>query len=153
MFIVSTLGVATASATQLGHSPVYYFDVTYNCKVTGYVIIDTAPKTPTYTFVGWRLTANQKYDLWYTTTVTTPFHQLTELHYVGNGTTNRAGVLMTHGDVAISQHELQTTTFQLSPIGTGNLPPLVAVLSVSDGPAQSGGHTQRVQPAISCDIQ
>jgi len=47
--LISTVGAtATVSATQLGRSSFYYFDVTHNGKTVGKVVVNTAnAKTPT----------------------------------------------------------------------------------------------------------
>ena len=58
--LISSVGVtATASATQIGHSPFYYFDVTNNGKAVGQAVVNSAnAKTPTYVLVAHGLTPN-----------------------------------------------------------------------------------------------
>jgi len=65
--IISSVGAtATVSATQLGHSPFYYFDVTHNGKAVGHVVVNTAnANTPTYTLVAYGLTPDTRYTFGY----------------------------------------------------------------------------------------
>jgi hypothetical protein len=88
--LVSTVGAtATVSATQLGHTPIYYFDVTYNGKAIGLAVVNTAnAKTPTYTLVANGLTPNTKYTFGYTVSGV--------LNALGSATTTKAGALVTY---------------------------------------------------------
>jgi hypothetical protein len=73
LLIIATAVAGAATATQdknpsqAGHSPIYYFDVTYNGNLAGQVVINTAnAKTPTYILVAQGLTPNTQYTFGYT---------------------------------------------------------------------------------------
>ena len=115
---VSTVGAtATVSATQLGHSPFYYFDVTYNGKTVGQVVVDTA-KTPIYTLVANGLTPNTNYTFGYNASgVVNP---------LGSTSTTAAGVLSVHWTFpAADVKDLQSAQFW-----------------VTETPPASAGYTQ-----------
>ena len=104
--LISTVGAtATVSATQVGHSPFYYFDVANNGKAVGYVVVNTAnPKTPTYTLIAHRLTPNTEYTFGYTASGV--------VHTLGTAKTTEAGALVTYGTFpAADVKDLQSAQF------------------------------------------
>jgi hypothetical protein len=108
VLLISTVGAATASATQIGHSPLYYFDVKNTAgMVVGRVVVNTAPQKPTYVFVGWGLKSTAQYTLRYTTTSGSRSITLT----LGSATTAKDGVLVMHGVAAFAPHDMKTAQF------------------------------------------
>jgi hypothetical protein len=89
--LISTVGAtATVSATQIGHSPIYYFDVTNNGKAVGQVVVNTAnAKRPTYVLVAHGLTPNTKYTFGYTVSG--------DMHTLGSAKTTTTGALIKYG--------------------------------------------------------
>jgi hypothetical protein len=114
--LVSTVGAtATVSATQLGHTPIYYFDVTYNGKAIGHVVVNTAnAKTPTYALAVYGLTPNTKYTFGYTVAG--------DVHMLGSADTTKAGALVMYGTFpAADVKNLQSAQFWVTetPLGSG----------------------------------
>ena len=111
---ISTIGAtATVSATQIGHSPFYYFDVMNNGKAVGYVVVNAAdPKTPTYTLVANGLTPNTNYTFGYTASG--------DVHTLGSAYTTVAGALVTSGPFpAADVKDLQTAQFWVTVAAAG----------------------------------
>ena len=113
VLLVSTVGAtATVSATQIGRSPIFSFDVTYNGKAVGYVVVDTATKTPAYTLVANGLTPNTNYTFGYTASG--------DVHTLGSAYTTVAGALVTSGPFpAADVKDLQTAQFWVTVAAAG----------------------------------
>ena len=102
---VSTVGAtATVSAAQIGHSPIYSFDVTYNGKAVGYVVVNTATNPPTYTLVAYGLTPTTNYTFGYNASGVP--------NVLGTMSTTAAGVLSVHWTFpAADVKDLQSAQF------------------------------------------
>ena len=102
VLIVSTMGAVTmVSATQIGHSPIYSFNVKNDIgTVVGQAVVNAAPKTPTYTFVGWGLKPSTKYYLLYTGFFGT--------HTISSAVANKLGVVVMRGTFAFAPDEQAT---------------------------------------------
>jgi hypothetical protein len=104
--LISTVGAtATVSATQIGHSPFYYFGVTNNGKAVGQVVVNTAnAKTPTYALVAYGLTPNTKYTFGYTASG--------DMHTLGSASTTTTGTLINYGTfLAADVKDVQSAQF------------------------------------------
>ena len=104
--LVFTTGVsADPSAKQAGNSPIYILDVTYNGKVAGKMIVDTAnAPLPTYVLVARGLTPNTEYTFGYIT----PEDVLT----IGSKETPKAGALVIKGSFPLDDvEELESAEF------------------------------------------
>jgi hypothetical protein len=117
--LISSVGAtATVSATQIGHSPIYYFDVMNNGTVVGQVIVNTAnAKTPTYVLVANGLTSNTKYTFGYTASG--------DMRTLGTAKTTTTGALVMHGTFpAADVKDLQSAQFWVTetPPGGSYLP-------------------------------
>ena len=139
VLVISTVGAtATVSATQVGHSPFYYFDVTNNGKAVGCVVVNTAdPKTPTYVLVAHGLTPN--------TTYTFGYNASGEVHTLGSTYTTATGALVTSGPFpAADVKDLQSAQFWVTAVatGAGSYPQIYGFTLYVDGPFAA---------AIACD--
>jgi hypothetical protein len=105
VLLISSIGAsATVSATQIGHTPIYYFDVTYNGKVVGQAVVNTAAKTPTYALVAHGLTPSTKYTFGYTASG--------DVHTLGSAKTTTTGALIKYGTFpAADVKDLQSAQF------------------------------------------
>jgi len=107
VLLISTVGAAaTVSSTQIGHSPIYSFDVKDNAgKVVGRVIVNTAnAQPPTYVLVANGLVANTKYTFGYTVSGV--------MHTLGSRNTTATGALVMHGTFpAADVKDLQSAQF------------------------------------------
>ncbi len=104
--IISSVGAtATVSATQIGHSPIYSFDVTYNGPVVGQAFVNTAKaQAATYVLVANGLIPNTKYTFGYTVSGDT--------HTLGTANTTKAGALVMYGTFpAADVKDLQSAQF------------------------------------------
>jgi hypothetical protein len=113
--IISSVGAtATVSATQIGHSPIYSFDVTYNGTVVGQAFVNTAnAKTPTYVLVAHGLTPNTKYTFGYTVSG--------DMHTLGSANTTTTGALIMYGTFpAADVKDLQSAQFWVTETPPGS---------------------------------
>lgn len=114
--MIATVGATTTvSATQLGHTPTYYFGVTYNGKVVGQVVVNTAnAKAPTYALVAYGLTPNTKYTFGYTVSG--------DMRTLGTASTTTKGTLVMYGTFPVADvKDLQSAQFWVTetPLGSG----------------------------------
>jgi hypothetical protein len=113
--LISSVGAtATVSATQIGHSPFYYFDVTNNGKVVGQVVVNTAnAKTPTYALVAYGLTPNTKYTFGYNASGV--------VHTLGSAKTTTTGALIKYGTFPVADvKDLQSAQFWVTETPPGH---------------------------------
>jgi len=113
--LISTVGAtATVSATQLGHSPFYYFDVTYNGKAVGQVFVNTAnAKVPTYALVAYGLTPDTRYTFGYNASG--------DVHVLATANTTTAGALVVSGTFPTADvKDLQSAQFWVTETPPGD---------------------------------
>jgi len=113
--LISSVGAtATVSATQIGHLPIYYFDVTYNGKAVGQAVVNTAnAKTPTYALVAHGMTPNTKYTFGYTVSG--------DMRTLGTANTTTTGALVMYGTFpAADVKDVQSAQFWVTetPLGS-----------------------------------
>jgi len=123
--LISSVGAtSTVSSTQIGHSPFYYFDVTYNGKAVGYVVVNTAnAQAPTYVLVANGLTPNTKYTFGCTVSG--------DIHTLGSANTTTTGALVTHGTFpAADVKDLRSAQFWVTETPPGGSYQAVGAMSL-----------------------
>jgi hypothetical protein len=95
--LLGTAGPArTASAAQGGRLPVYDCRVTYNGKMVGLAVVNTADASlPSYVLVAWGLTPNTKYTFGYTAR--------SEEYTIGSKETTEEGALVIEGRFPVDE--------------------------------------------------